>query len=202
MTIRFAALAAVIMIFAACSGSEKQVTPEAPPPPPRKTEITPVEPEREFTYTERYFVTRATIGDPKDVDDALQAIRVIQLKPGADEVLVISSFDRQGETALETWFGIELPAFTPGTHDLAAAKKIAFYRFYLGEEKKRIDGQRCSGTLVVESSTDEAITGSIDATVEGMTKSFDAPSAPVKVRFTGSFRIQREDLENTIMKSR
>ena len=75
-----------------------------------------------------YYVKGAVIGDPKDVDDPLQAIRVIQLKPGADEVLVISSFDKQGETSLETWFGIELPSFAPGTYDLADARKISFYR--------------------------------------------------------------------------
>lgn len=185
-----------------CSGSEEQVKPEAPPPPPKTTEIIPVEAEREFTYSERYYVTRATIGDPSEVDDALQAIRVIQLKPGENEVLVISSFDRQGETSLETWFGIEMPSFAVGRHDLSSATKIAFYRFYLGNERKRIDGQRASGSLVIESNTEDAIIGSIDATIEGVTKSFEEASKAVQVRFTGSFRIQKEELENTIMKSR
>lgn len=193
----------VLSVFlAACSGTEEQIKPETPPAPPKTTEIKPVEPVREFTYNERYYVTRATIGDPSDVDDALQAIRVIQLKPGANEVLVISSFDRQGETSLETWFGIEMPSFAPGRYDLADAGKIAFYRFYLGEQRKRIDGQKSSGTLVVESNENDELIGTIDATIDGVTKSFEEASKSVQVRFTGSFRIQKEDLENTIMKTR
>ncbi|MBR9976282.1 MAG: hypothetical protein KFF77_11920 [Bacteroidetes bacterium] len=195
-------LLTVAILFSACSGSEEQVSPESPPPPPKTTEIKPVEAVREFTYTERYYVTRATIGDPSDVDDALQAIRIIQLKPGENDVLVISSFDRQGEASLETWFGIEMPSFAPGRHDLSSARNIAFYRFYLGNERKRIDGQRASGSLVIESYDGEAIIGTIDATIEGVTKSFDEASKPVKVSFSGSFRIQKAELEDTIMKSR
>ncbi len=195
------ALFAAILLFSACSSTEEQVKPE-PPPVEKETAVKPVEPERVFTYTERYYVKGAVIGDPKDVDDPLQAIRVIQLKPGADEVLVISSFDKQGETSLETWFGIELPSFAPGTYDLADARKISFYRFYLGEEKKRIDGQSCDGTLKIESNADGALTGSVEATVNGISKSFDTADAPVRVKFSGSFRIQEVALENTIMKTR
>jgi hypothetical protein len=195
------ALTATFLLFSACSSTEEQVKPE-PPPIQKETEVKPVEPEREFTYTERYYVKNALIGDPTDVDDPLQAIRVIQLKPGTGEVLVISSFDKQDATSLETWFGIELPSFTPGTYDLAKAKKISFYRFYLGEEKKRIDGQFSEGTLRIESNAGGELTGSVDATINGMSKSFDEASKPVRVKFSGSFRIQEVELENTMMKTR
>ncbi|MBE0645024.1 MAG: hypothetical protein IH600_13150 [Bacteroidetes bacterium] len=194
-------LAAAMLLLSACSSTEEQVKPE-PPPVKKETEIKHVEPVRVFTYTERYYVKGASIGDPTDVDDPLQAIRVIQLKPGTGEVLVVSSFDKQDATSLETWFGIELPSFAPGTYDLAKAKKIAFYRFYLGDEKKRIDGQSCEGTLKVESNADGELIGSIEATVIGTTRSFDEGNKPVRVTFTGSFRIQEVELENTLMKSR
>jgi hypothetical protein len=201
MKYQIAVLSASVFLFSACASTEEQLPPQAPPVVKEK-EIKPVEPEREFTYTERYYVKGATIGDPTDVSDALQAIRVIQLKPGTGEVLVFSSIDKMNESTLETWLGIELPSFAPGSYDLDQATKISFYRFYLGDDRKRIDGSSCEGKIKIESNTNGELIGSINATVNGTVKSFQAGNSEVNVVFTGSFRIQEEELENTIMKSR
>jgi hypothetical protein len=201
MKLHALAIAMLLLLFSACSSTEEQVKTE-PPPVEKEKDIKPIEPVREYTYSERYYVRNATIGDPTDVDDALQAIRVIQLKPGGNEVLVINSMEKYGDNTMETWFGIELPSFAPGQYDLSQAAKIAFYRFYLGEDRKRIDGAQSEGSIKIESSENGELIGSINATTSGMTKSFQAASAPVKVTFTGSFRIQETELENTIMKSR
>lgn len=201
MRYQLAALFATVFLFSACASTEQQLPPQAPPVAKEK-EIKPVEPEREFTYTERYYVKGATIGDPTKVNDPLQAIRVIQLEPGSGEVLVLNTIDKMNESALETWFGIELPSFAPGIHDLAQATKVSFYRFYLGDDRKRIDGSSCEGRIKIESNTDGELIGAINATVNGNMKSFQAGNSEVKIVFTGSFRIQEEELENTIMKSR
>lgn len=200
ITVQLCLAAAVFL--AACSGSENNVPPEAPPVAKKDSVITPPPTARVFTYNERYFIENASIADAKDIDDALQAIRVIQLKEGKNQVIVISSFDKLGETSLETWFGIEMPSFAPGTYNLADAVQAAFYRFYLGDERKRIDGQVYEGTITVDSNDDEAVTGYIDATINGQTRSFEEESKDVRVRFTGSFRIGKVDLENTMMKTR
>ena len=188
------------VLFSACSGTPENVQ-TAPPPVQKKEEVKPIEPEREYTYTERYYVKGATISDPAEVSDALQALRVIQLKPGGGEVLVISSFDKLN-TALETWFGIELPSFAPGAYDLAQATKFAFYRFYLGDERKRIDGQSCEGSIKIESNEKGELIGAINATINGTTKTFDAKNTPVRITFAGSFRIKEVALENTMIKTR
>ncbi|MFA6233477.1 MAG: hypothetical protein WC824_04710 [Bacteroidota bacterium] len=201
MRFNIVALLAAFIILAACSSTKEVVTPA---PPPVSKETKPVKPpiEREFAYTERYYVKGAVIGDSADIKDPLQAIRVIQLKQGSGEVLVLSSFDKLGEATMETWLGIELPSFKPGSYDLAKARKITFYRFYLGDDRKRIDGQSCEGNLKIESNQDGELIGAIDATINGQNKSFGQTNQTVRVSFIGAFRIKEVDLENTMMKTR
>jgi len=189
-----------IISFSACSSAPETVQ-TTPPPVQKQEEVKPIEPEREFTYTERYYVKGATISDPTEVSDALQAIRVIQLKPGSGEVLVISSFDKLN-TALETWFGIELPSFAPGMYDLSQATKFSFYRFYLGDDRKRIDGESCEGSIKIESNEKGELIGAINATVNGTSKTFDAKNIPVRIAFSGSFRIKEVALDDTMIKTR
>ena len=197
-----AAIILFAILLAACSGSEEQVRMEIPPPKKEEKKITPPPPEREFTFNERYYVRNAEIDDPENINDPLQAIRVIQLKEGNSEVLVISSFDKLAQQSMETWFGIEMPSFAPGTYQLTDAERILFYRFYLGDERKRIDGESYEGTIEIEEHQDGSLIGYIDATVNGVTKSFEEDSRPVRVKFSGSFRVQEADLENTMMKTR
>jgi hypothetical protein len=193
-------LAAAVLFFG-CSSTKEEVNLQ---PPPVKKEVRPEKepPPRVFTYTERYWVKNAVIGDPEKLQDPLQAIRVIQLQPGSGEVLVFSVVETKGETALETWFGIELPSFAPGTYDLSEARKISFYHFYLGDNRKRIDGQSCEGKLTIESNQDGELIGAISAMIDGASKRIGQESRPVAVAFNGSFRIKEVALENTIMKSR
>jgi hypothetical protein len=190
------------VLLASCSGTNDEIQTEAPPVAKKDTIITPPPAARVYTFTERYFIPGAEIDAATNVDDPLQAIRVIQLKEGKNNVLVISSFDKLGETTLETWFGIELPSFAPGKYMLADAANTAFYRFYLGDKRKRIDGESYEGSITVEEYKDGYISGSIDATINAVTKSFEESSKPVRVTFSGSFRIQEVALENTMMKTR
>ncbi|MDX9758046.1 MAG: hypothetical protein RBU27_02700 [Bacteroidota bacterium] len=193
-------LAAVFLV--SCASTEEQLPPQAPPIEKKRT-IEPVQPERVYSYTERYYVKNAVIGDPKDVDDPLQAIRVIQLQPGGNEVLVISSFDELGETTLETWLGIEMPKFEAGKeYDLATATRISYYRFYLGDDRKRSDASSATGRIKIERNENGEIIGAIDAKLQGVNRAIGRADAPVEIAFSGSFRIQEEDLENTILKSR
>lgn len=201
MNIRLFALSVFLLLFVSCTAPEEQIKLE-PPPTEKKKEIAPVEQVREFTFNERYYVRGASIGDPTEVDDPLQAIRVIQLTPGNNEVLVISSFDREGGTPRESWLGIELPSFAPGRYDLSEADNFMFYRFYLGEERRRIDGVSVNGRLIVESNEDGALTGSIDANISGLSRAFEEENRSERVRVNGSFRIQEVEFENTIMKTR
>jgi len=202
MNIKSVAIALLAVLLAACSGTEEQVRMEIPPPKKEEPKITPPPPEREFTFNERYYVKSAAIDDPENVNNPLQAIRVIQLKEGNNEVLVISSFDKLAQQSMETWFGIEMPSFAPGRYRLADAERILFYRFYLGDERKRIDGESYEGTIEIEEHSDGGLIGYIDATVNGVTKSFEEESKPVRVKFSGSFRVQEVELENTMMKTR
>ena len=191
-----------LLVLAGCSGAKEELKTEAPPVAKKDTVVTPPPTERVYTYSERYAIPDATIDEATNVDDPLQAIRVIQLKEGKNSVLVISSFDTLAGQSLETWFGIELPSFAPGSYALADAANAELYRFYLGEDRKRIDGESYEGKLTIEENSDGYVSGYIDATINGVTKSFDADSKPVRVTFTGSFRIQVVDLENTLMKTR
>ena len=192
----------VSVFFISCASTEEQLPPQAPPIVKEK-KIEPVEPERVYSYTERYYVKNAVIGDPKDVNDPLQAIRVIQLEPGGNEVLVISSFDKLGETSLETWLGIEMPKFEAGKeYNLSNATRLSYYRFYLGDERKRSDANSATGMIKIERNENGEIIGAIDATLQGVNRAIGKADAPVEISFSGSFRIQEEALENTIMKSR
>lgn len=197
----FSTLVFACVLLAACSAPEEIKT-EQPPIAKKDSIITPPPATRVYTYNERYFIPNASIDDATNIDDPLQAIRVIQLKKGTNKVLVISSFDKLGENSLETWFGIEMPSFAPGSYRISDAAQLAFYRFYLGEQRKRIDGKKYDGKLTIEQYKDGYISGHIDAKISGETKSFDEESKPVTVTFTGSFRIQEVALENTLMKTR
>lgn len=196
----------VFLFFAiflvSCASTEEQIPPQAPPVEKKQT-IEPVQPERVYSYTERYYVKNAVIGDPKDVEDPLQAIRVIQLQPGGNEVLVISSFDKLGESTLETWLGIELPKFEAGKeYDLTNAVRISYYRFYLGEDRKRTDASTATGVLKIERNENGELIGAIDAKLQGANRVIGKPDVPVEIAFSGSFRIQEEAIENTILKTR
>lgn len=191
-----------LLFIAGCSGANEELKTEAPPVAKKDTVVTPPPTARVYTYNERYAIPSASIDEATNVDDPLQAIRVIQLKEGKNSVLVVSSFDKLGEQSLETWFGIELPAFRPGSYPLADVVNAQFYRFYLGNERKRIDGQSYEGTVTIEEYADGYVSGYIDATINGITRSFEEESKPVRVTFTGSFRIQEVELENTLMKTR
>lgn len=191
-----------LLVLAGCSGANEELKTEAPPVAKKDTVVTPPPTARVYTYNERYAIPDAAIDEATNVDDPLQAIRVIQLKEGKNSVLVVSSFDTLAGQSLETWFGIELQSFAPRRYNLADVANAQFYRFYLGEDRKRIDGQSYEGTVTIEENSDGYVSGYIDATVNGVTKSFEAESKPVRVTFTGSFRIQVVDLENTLMKTR
>jgi hypothetical protein len=199
-----ATIVAVSFAIQACSGPKEEIRNIEPEIARPKMETPP--PPRVFKYEDRYFVRGAAIGDPTNVDDPVQAMRVIQVKEGAHAVLVITSFDKTNEdgkdVALETWLGVEMPSFAPGTYDLAKATKVSFYRFYLGQSGVRFDGTSFSGTITIESAIDGFIVGSIDAMISGVTKSFDHPSKDFQSRFSGSFRIADVPLEATIMKGR
>ncbi len=202
MKVSIALFLPALLLVAACSGTNEELKTEAPPVAKKDTIVTPPPTARVYTYNERYFIPDAEIDEATNVDDPLQAIRVIQLKKGTNSVLVISSFDELAGQSLETWFGIELPSFAPGTYQLADAPKIQFYRFYLGEDRTRIDGESYEGSITVEENKDGYVSGYIDATINGITKSFEEKSKQVRVTFTGSFKIQEVALENTLMKSR
>jgi hypothetical protein len=198
------ALALCAFLAASCSGPREEVTvikpsikpePAAPPAPPRV-----------FTFEDRYFVRDAAIDNPANVDDPLQAIRVIQLKPGANQVIVISSFDKaneQGkEVALETWLGIEMPSFAPGVYDISKAVNIKFYRFYLGQSGKRLDGTRYKGDVIIEENKDGILIGSLKIEIAGETKSFEEPSREFRTNISGSFRVPEVPFDATIIKSK
>ncbi len=191
----------VAIALAACSGAEEQVAVQQPVVEPTPVKE-PVVDTRVFKYTERYAVRGALLAKATNVDDPVQALRVIQLVRGAHDALVISAFDKEGDTPTETWFGIEFPALKPGRYDLEQASAMQFYRFHLGDVRKRFDGSRARGTLVIEEFGDDAVIGSIEATIEGEMKSFDTPTETARVAFSGSFRIGRVNIEDTMIKGR
>jgi hypothetical protein len=199
-----AVLLASILLIAGCSGPKEdiqQIKPEI-----SKPHIETPPPARVFKYENRYFVRNASIDNPANIDDPLQAIRVIQLKEGPNAVLVISSFDKSdagsSDAAVGTWLGLEFPSLAPGTYDIARAVKTSFYRFDLGQARVRYDGKTFSGTVTIESDSDDYLTGSLDIHIAGETKGFDKPHAEFKTSITGSFRIQEVPLEATIIKGK
>ncbi len=193
----------IVLVVAACSGSQEEVRETVPvvkadtlPPPPEEVIV--------YDFTERYFVRNAAIGDEKEVENPLQALRVIQMKEGTGQVLVISAFEDKdgGKVKLETWLGIEMPSFAPGRYDLSDATQFRFFRFYLGGKSKRMDGERITGGMKLEKLEDGYLYGSISAEITGQTKSFDSESAPITAELKGSFRIQEVRLEDTIIKGK
>ena len=192
------------LLLPSCASPKEEI--QTVKPEIGKVDVTPPAPPRVFQYEDRYFVRDAAIDPSTRVDDPLQAIRVIQLKPGTHDVLVISVFAKEkeggAEVASETWFGIELPSMAPGTYDLAKATEAKFYRFRLGDKPLRLDGQKFTGTITIEDSRDGFLTGAIVASIEGVSKSFHDASAPFTTAFTGSFRIKEVPLEATLIKGR
>ena len=195
-------LLVIVLLLAACSGSQEEVREtvtevktDTLPPPPEEVIV--------YDFNERYFVRNAAIDDEKEVENPLQALRVIQMKKGTGQVLVISAFEDKdgGKVKLETWLGIEMPSFAPGRYDLSEATQFRFFRFYLGEKSKRMDGEKITGGLKIEKLEDGYLIGSIKAEITGQTKSFDAESKEITATLNGSFRIQEVRLEDTIIKS-
>ncbi len=205
ITSRLIALAIAIM-FISCSSTKEEIKEVKPEPV-----VTPTKPPevdtRVFRFDERYFVRDAAIDKETNIEDPLQAIRVIQLKQGNSQVLVISQFENVEENGekvgYETWMAVEMPSLEmPGKYDVGTARNVRFFRFRLGDKSLRMDGQSFSGSIKVESLKDGHLIGSVSVEVSGVTKSFDETSRPFKTVFAGSFRIKEVPLEATIMKSR
>jgi hypothetical protein len=193
------------MVLWSCSSTKEETVPQ----PEVKKETPPavvMEPEKIYRYDQRYLVQDASIDKATKVTDPLQAVRVIQIKPGENQVLVISSFDHVNEdgkdVALETWLGIEMPSFAAGTYNLASAVQTSFYRFYLGESGKRFDGKSIDGTITVEKLDKNYLTGTIEAVIQGTSKSFEGAETEFRYSMSGPFRIRVVPIEATIMRDR
>lgn len=199
---QFFPLLVIALLFVACSGSQEEIRETVTEV---KTDTLPPPPEEviEYDFTERYFVRNAAIDDEKEVKDPLQALRVIQMKEGSGQVLVISAFEDMddGKVKMETWLGIELPSFAPGRYDLTDAAQFRFFRFYLGEKSKRMDGEKITGRMKIEKLENGYLSGAIRAEIRGKTKAFEAESQEITVNLEGSFRIQEVRLEDTMIKS-
>ncbi len=194
-----AVILAMFVVIAGCATPPQTVERVEPP----KIERPVPEPEvdtRVYRYEDRYFVSGAAIDKPTNIDDPMQALRVIQVKEGANQVLVISAFEKAGRDGAsrnaETWFGIEMPSFAPGTYDVAKAVKLTYYRFTL-DDNVRYDGKEYEGSITIEGEKDGAIIGSCDVRVRGITWSFEKPAAVFDLPFSGSFRIKQIPLEAT-----
>ncbi len=187
------------MFITSCSSPKEEVKPLTPEVQ-QKLDL-PKTDARVFKFEDRYYVKNAAIDKATNVDDPVQALRVIQLKAGANETLVISAFDKVEGEAQETWLGLEFPSLAPGTYDLSKAVEIKFYRFFLGENHKRFDGNSIEGKLTIEERKDGYIIGYVDATIKGVTKAFDAPSLELSMPFFGSFKIQEVDLDATLIRA-
>ena len=205
MKAKFAVLAFIASIsLASCSAPREET------PPPKAEEKTPEvkieKPPRAFGVTERYYVKGAALAPPNKVDDPLQAIRVIQLKPGTHEVIVFFRQEQElvgkEQVRYETWMGIEMPFFAPGTYQISNAQEVQFYRFHLAQKGMRYDGESYTGSLTVEGSEDGYLIGSIDLLIKGETKAFDRPSERFQMAWKGDFRIQEVPLDATILKTR
>lgn len=200
-----AILCSAVIVFAACSSPKEEI--KETPPPPKQEEpkmAPPVEATKLYKYNDRYMVPASRISDATDFNDPLQAIRVIQLRQGMNNVLVISSFDKMmidgKETPVETWIGIELKSMMVGKYDLATdALNKQFYRFVLSDKGKRFDGVEITGTVEIKESTREYVAGFINASIKGETKGFDQANQDFALSFSGSFKVDRVDLENTLM---
>ena len=191
----------VLVGFSRCSGPKeeiKELKPEAKHEEPRLPEKP-----RVFNFEDRYYVRGASLDNPTNIDDPLQASRVIQIKEGPNQVLVVNSFNPDyvngQKVNVETWFGIELPSFAPGTYQVADAVTAQFYRFYLGEHSRSLVGKRYSGSVTIEGLSDGYLIGSLSVTVSGITRSFEEKAGQVELSLTGSFRIKEVPLEATVV---
>lgn len=189
------------LIVAGCKGTDEAIVAQQPISIEKDTVIKAPEPVREFNYKERYYIPGAVLRDPKQIDDAMQALRVIQFEKGSSNVLVIASISKSDEgDAQETWFGIELPGAEEKKYDLATLK-AQFFRFSLSSgQEKRIDGKTYEGTLHVEGVKDGYLIGSLNATILGESKSFGAEVRRMRATMNGSFRIQVVNLEDTVIR--
>jgi hypothetical protein len=192
-------LLAAVLLLVSCSSPKEEVA-VVKPDAPEKIDL-PKTDARVFKFEDRYYVKNAAIDKATNIDDPVQALRVIQLKEGTNDALVISAFDKVNDEAQETWLGVEFPSLAPGTYDLAKAAQIKFYRFYLGDAHKRFDGVSYEGKLTIEEKKDGFIIGYVEATIKGVTKSFDVPSQEMNLKFFGSFRIQEVALDATLIKA-
>ncbi len=198
---------AAIAVLGACSAPKEPVAVDEPPREPAQpiAKETPAA-KPVYKYTERYFIEKAAIAADTDFDDPLQAIRVIQIKDGVNQVLVVTSFDQVKENGkdigMESWLAIEMPAFAIGTYDISNALATKFYRFELGNRGKRYDGTLFSGSIEIIELTPQEITGFLNITISGVIKGFDQPKNDFKMSFSGSFRIDKVDIEATKMGKR
>jgi hypothetical protein len=194
-----AVLLALFILLASCSSPKEEVKP-VKPEIAEKIDV-PKTDARVFKFEDRYYVKNASIDKATNIDDPVQALRVIQLKEGMNETLVISAFDKVDGEAQETWLGVEFPSLAPGIYDLPKAVQLKFYRFYLGESHKRFDGQTFDGKITIDERKDGYVIGYIDATIMGVVKAFDVPPLDMTIKFFGSFKIQEVALEATLIKA-
>ena len=193
----------VLPVFwlASCSGSKEGIQTVKPETQKTPTPVPEVD-TRIYDYEDRYFVKDASIDRDTNVDDPLQAIRVIQLKSGPNQVLVLSKIEKVNGIGVETWFGVEQPSFAPGVYDIAQAANVRFYRFFLGPNSKRFDGKAFRGAITIERAQDGMLIGTMDIMINGMTKSFTEPSANFSSTLSGSFRIKEVPIEATVVKGK
>lgn len=191
------------VLLLSCSGTKEETPPPKPKvePPTVKVE----KPKRTFEINDLYYVKNAVLVPPTNIDEPLQAIRVIQLEPGKHQVLVLFRTDEVEESDgdivhYETWLGIELPSFAPGTYDLASAPQIQFYKFYLGEKGIQYEGKTFTGAITIEGVEDGYLIGELNIRIKGETKSFVKPTEKFDMTWEGTFRIQEVPIEATMMK--
>jgi len=193
-------LFSLTLLLFSCSAPKEEIKEVIVDKPTQTTPVPDTDTEV-YRYNDRYFVKDASIDLSTNIDDPLQALRVIQLMPGHNQVLVISSFREDEESdageRTETWFGLEMPSFEQGSYRLADASKVMFYQFYLGEKRRRLDGESFDGTITITGEKNGSLTGYIEANIKGKTKSFDSPSEPFRLIFSGSFKVKNVPLEAT-----
>ena len=193
----------ISVLFISCSGPKEEIPP--PKEEPKDLGLPLEKPKPVFMINDRYYVKNATLAPPTAIDDPVQAIRVIQLEAGPHEVLVLfkteQSQESNGEVVHnETWLGIELPSFAPGTYDLLSAPKIQFYKFLLADKGVRYDGKTFTGSITITGVEDGYLIGELNIRIKGDTKSFDKPTENFDLVWKGSFRVQEVPIEATRMK--
>lgn len=195
---------ALVFLMASCSAPVQKETKKEEEKPRVEKKEPPPKP-RDFTFEQRYFIRDAVIGKSTDIENPFEALRVIQVKEGTNEVLVINKIETrmvQGrKEATETWLGIELPKFEVGkTYDVKNAVRVQYYQFKLGAPRIRYDGQKYEGTVTVDRFEDGYIVGSIDINIFGTTTSFSNPPEAFRRNLAGAFKIQIVPLDALKMK--